>query len=238
MTKAVLALGVAALAIIGAGSVAAQTYPRMAPIEQYRMASAAEVALARSAAPPSIADQATVLVFGPRGYETAAPGTNGFVCMVQRAWQNDFDNGDFWNPKVRTPICFNAAAARSVLPASLKRTEWVLAGLPREEIANRVHAMFGTMTPEIGSMCYMMSKQGYLSDDVRGPWRPHLMYFLPATDAASWGANQPGSPVYGGGVGRLSEPVSVFLTPVARWSDGSLDEELERPEHRHAAEGK
>lgn len=230
-------LTAAALVFFGAGSpVMAQPYPQMAPIEQYRMASvAAEVALARSAAPPSISDRASVLVLGSRGYESAANGTSGFVCVVQRAWANDFDSSDFWNPQVRTPICFNAAAARSVLPAYLKRTEWVLAGLPREDVAKRAHAAFATSTPEVGSMCYMLSKLGYLGDDVRGPWRPHLMYFLPPTDVAQWGANEPGSPIYGGSAGPLSEPVTIFLTPVPRWSDGTLDGELMESEHKHNA---
>lgn len=221
--------------VIAAPAVAQGDYPSMAPIERYRSASvAAEVALARSAAPPSISDKATVLVLGARGYETAAEGTNGFVCVVQRSWGNDLDSPDFWNSKVRAPICFNGPAARSVLPAYLERTEWVLAGVRREEIAERVQARFGALTPEIGAMCYMMSKDGYLGDDDSGPWRPHLMYFLPKTDPESWGANLEGAPILGGVVAPRSEPISVFLTPVPRWSDGSADQPFagER-DHRH-----
>jgi len=138
---------------------------------------------------------------------------------------------------VRAPICFNAAAG-TVMRAYLRRTEWVMAGLSREEVARRVHAAFGSLTPEVGSMCYMLSKLGYLGDDAGGPWRPHLMYFLPPSDPASWGANLPGSPIHGGGVGRLGERVSVFLTPVARWSDGSIDDALTSSGHKHNEAGK
>ena len=61
-------------------------YPTsMAPLEQYLMDRNDEIALARSAAPPSIAKDATVLVFGKDGYETAVKGTNGFVCNVDRS---------------------------------------------------------------------------------------------------------------------------------------------------------
>src|SRR5215471_21033966 len=43
-------------------------YPQMAPAEQYRIASREdEIALARSAAPPSISADAEVLVLGSRG---------------------------------------------------------------------------------------------------------------------------------------------------------------------------
>ena len=60
-------------------------YPRMAPVEEYLMPDRnAEMALARSAAPESISHEATVLVLGPHGYETAVEGKNGFVCVVKR----------------------------------------------------------------------------------------------------------------------------------------------------------
>jgi hypothetical protein len=70
------------------GQVQATKYPHMAPIEQYLIADRnAEVTLARSAAPAAISGDATVLVLTRRGYETAATGKNGFVCLVDRAWQ-------------------------------------------------------------------------------------------------------------------------------------------------------
>src|SRR3974390_3122937 len=81
-------------------------YPNMAPIEQYLMDRTAEVALARSAAPESISRDAEVLVLGRHGFETAIKGKNGFVCIVERSWTSAPDP-DFWNPKVRTPICYN-----------------------------------------------------------------------------------------------------------------------------------
>ena len=98
-------------------------------------------------------------------------GTNGFVCIVERAWAKDFDSSDFWNPKVRAPHCFNAAD-RS-LPTYLKRTEWVLAGVSMAEMADRTRAAIAAKQindPEPGAMVYMMSKRGYLGDDVRGHW--------------------------------------------------------------------
>ncbi len=55
-------------------------YPNMAPLEQYLISDRnAEIALARSAAPPSISHDATVMVLGRHGYETAVEGKNGFV---------------------------------------------------------------------------------------------------------------------------------------------------------------
>ena len=94
---------------------AATPYPKMAPIDQYLMADqAAEMALARSAAPESISRDAEVLVLRRHGYETAVQGKNGFVCVVGRGWSAAADP-DYWNPKVRVPMCVNAAAARTYL---------------------------------------------------------------------------------------------------------------------------
>jgi hypothetical protein len=197
-------------------------YPAMAPVEQYR--SADEVALARSAANEAVSRDAEVLVLGSRGYETAAKGTNGFVCVVERSWAVNFDNPQFWNPKLRAPHCFNAAAARSVLPAYLKRTELVLSGMPKDQVEVQMKEavakkVFGA--PEQGAMCYMMSKQGYLNDDA-GHWHPHLMFFQPTTDAAKWGANLEGSQVFA--AQGNPEPVTTFMVPVMTWSDGTVEE--------------
>src|SRR5215470_18436520 len=121
----------------------ATSYPAMAPIAQYRIADPQEeIALARSAAPPSISADAEVLVLGNRGYHTAVKGKNGFVCFVERSWAAGFDDPEFWNPRLRGPNCFNAAAARTELPQILKRTEWVLSGASKQELIDRTRSAF------------------------------------------------------------------------------------------------
>jgi hypothetical protein len=197
-------------------------YPSMAPLEQYLIVDRNdEIALARSAAPESISRDAEVLVLGRHGYETAVKGKNGFVCMVERSWTAGIDDPDFWNPKVRGAICFNPAGARSQIPITLKKTELVLAGRSAAQMAESVQAAFDKKelsTPESGAMCYMMSKQAYLSDR-DGHWHPHLMFFVPETDTAAWGANLPGSPILG--VKDALDRLILFLIPVAEWSDGT-----------------
>jgi hypothetical protein len=94
-------------------------YASMAPLDQYLMADRnAEIALARSAAPAAISSDTEVLVLGRNGYETAVKGKNGFVCAVERGWMGPFDGEfavNFWNPKLRGPICYNPPAARTIL---------------------------------------------------------------------------------------------------------------------------
>jgi hypothetical protein len=201
--------------------VRASPYPKMAPIDQYFMAPDAEIALARSAAPESISLDAEVMVMGRHRYETAVKGKNDFVCMVERSWTAGIDDPDFWNPKLRGPICFNAAAVRSYLPQTLKKTELILAGRSKAQMFEDLAAAFDKKElpmPESGAMCYMMSKQQYLGDD-GGKWHPHLMFFLPLTDPKAWGAGLKGSPVIG--VKDKQGRMTVFMVPVGKWSDGT-----------------
>ncbi|HXB53243.1 MAG TPA: hypothetical protein VN461_00540 [Vicinamibacteria bacterium] len=199
-------------------------YPSMAPLEQYLITDRnAEVALARSAAPESISRDAEVMVLGRQGYETAVKGKNGFMCIVERSWTAPIDDPDFWNPKLRGPICFNPPAVRSYLPLTIKKTELVLAGQSKTQMSEGIRAGLDKKelpTPESGAMCYMLSKDGYLSDR-DGHWHPHLMFFVPQTAALTWCANLPGSPIL-----ASQDPASrltVFLIPVAKWSDGTAD---------------
>jgi len=220
----------AALALLAALAFARQTqaqdaktpYPSMAPLDQYLMERTAEITLARTAAPESISKDAEVIVLGRHGYETAVKGTNGFVCMVQRSWFTPADDPEFWNPNMRAPICFNAPAARYNLPLAAKRTESILAGQSKAQMFEALNAGFDKKefpALEFGAMCYMLSKQGYLNDHA-GHWRPHLMFFVPLTEPASWGAGSQGSPVVAAFT-DTPERVSVFLVPVAKWSDGT-----------------
>ena len=218
-----------ALGTFPAGAAAADApYPKMAPIEQYLMTyKASEVALARTAAPKLVSDKATVLTLGKDGYETAVKGTNGFVCLIFRSWSNDFDSSQFWNTKVRTPQCWNAAAASSRLPDYLTRTKWVLAGVSKDEMAARTKSGLASHQihmPAPGAMAYMLSKDQYINDPSPqlGParWYPHVMFFVPATDGSPWGAD-----VAGGAIGSTtsdSEPITTYFVRVPRWSDGTL----------------
>ena len=110
------------------------TYPNMAPVDQYLEERNSEIALARSAAPEEISRDATVMVLGEHGYVTAMKGKNGFVCIVERSWMSPDDSPDFWNPRLRGPICFNPPAARSILPATFERTKLALAGKSKDQI--------------------------------------------------------------------------------------------------------
>jgi hypothetical protein len=199
------------------------SYPSMAPVEQYLMDHDSEIAMARSAAPESISRDAEVRVLGRHGYETAIPGKNGFVCLVERSWTAPIDDPNFWNPKLRGPLCLNAAAVSSYLPRTIKKTDLILAGRTKSEMIETVTAAIDKKelpAMEHGAMSYMLSKQGYLGDG-NGHWRPHLMFFFSQGDAPAWGASLKGSPVIE--IDDNWEHLTTFLIPVRSWSDGEVD---------------
>jgi hypothetical protein len=188
-----------------------------------------EIALAKSAAPTPVSSAAEVLVLQPEGYVQAVAGTNGFVCLVERSWNTSFDDPEFWNPRVRAPNCYNRAGARSVLPAYLMRTGWALDKLSASEIESRMRDAVATGrvgVPEAGAMSYMTSRNSHLSD-AAGHSHPHLMFYLPRTEAAAWGAN-----LHGGMVSAdqgAPEPLTIFFVPVPRWADGGRVGEPHQP---------
>jgi hypothetical protein len=197
-------------------------YSTMAPLSHYMISDEnSEIVLARSAAPRSISDGAEVMVLGREGYTTAVKGTNGFLCVVERSWGAATDDPEFWNPKVRSPICFNPPGARTFAPIFLMKTKLVLAGRSKAEILEATaSALDNKELPalEPGAMCYMMSKQQYLND--RGmSWHPHLMFLVSGEAEKSWGANLPGSPVIA--AKDPQERVTIFMVWVANWSDGT-----------------
>jgi hypothetical protein len=201
-------------------------YPTMAPVQQYLMPDqAAEIALARSAGPESISRDAEVLVLREHGYETAVHGNNGFVCLVERGWTAPLDNPDFWNPRLRGPLCLNAAGARTYLPITLMKTKLVLEGKSAAAMSHAIESALDTgklPALEPGAMCYMLSKQQYLGDSGKN-WHPHVMFFVAqgAAKDSDWGANLDGSPIIASDDAK--DRLIVFMIPVRNWSDHTPD---------------
>ena len=225
MIKKQMAVGIAALGLISGAAIAAPPqYVAMAPAQQYMMASPAkEIALARSAAPVSISRDAEILVLGAHGYETAVKGKNGFVCLVERSWDADFNDPVFWNPTIRGADCLNPEAAKSVLPHFRERAEWALSGVSKADMIAKTKAEIAANTyvlPGPGAVAFMLSKEQHLAAQP-DHWHPHLMFFVANASDAAWGANFAGSPVAIGVSG--SDPIKTFLVPVGKWSDGTSD---------------
>ncbi|HLY01120.1 MAG TPA: hypothetical protein VKR56_01340 [Candidatus Cybelea sp.] len=203
-------------------------YLTMAPVKLYMMSSvAAEIALARTAGPRSISAKATILVLTKTGYVTAVKGTNGWTCLVGRAFAGGLDDPELWSWRNRSPLCLNPPAVQSVLPYYEARTKWALAGATRDEMAKKAQAGYAShqfTAPLPGSLSFMLSKQGYLNDGVKGPWRPHVMLFIAMGQMDTWAAGFDRSPILAPppNTMRAYEPITIDI-PVHRWSDGSKD---------------
>jgi len=208
--------------MLSAAGAAAQDSHDLAP---YLMTDrAAEVALARTAAPKNISDSATVLALTKTGYVEAAHGTNGFTCMVQRSFFAPIADPNFWFPANRSPICINPPATRTLLPEIMKRAEWIMSGVSPGEILKRTDEAYASHKfpmPAPGAMSYMLSPDQVLAP-TNPHWVPHLMfYYAKSMAGATWGLDDgngamidaPGDPDY---------PIRLVLIPVRRWSDGKM----------------
>ncbi|MGH7604078.1 MAG: hypothetical protein ACRENK_08800 [Gemmatimonadaceae bacterium] len=187
---------------------------------------AAEIALARSAAPTAVSASATVLVLTRTGFVEASHGGNGFVCLVLRSFAASIGDPNFWNPKIRAPHCLSPPAVRTILPEMLKRAEWILAGMSPTKILTRTRVAYASHEfpmPTAGAMAYMTSPKQHLQDETPQNWMPHLMFYYDrALPASTWGAGGMAATVIDGTAVDTTSPVQVLLIPVRRWSDGSM----------------
>ena len=212
------------LALLSGATAVAQQSP---DLSQYLMADrAAEIALAKSAAPKNVSDSATILVLTRLGYSEAVQGTNGFTCMVQHSFDAKIGSANFWDPRLLGPVCFNPPAVHSVLPEMLKRAEWIMAGVSPTEIAERTKKGYETNAfhgPDVGAMAFMQSPQQHLNNDANPHWVPHLMfYYSMSMSPALWGVGDPTNTLIDGSGLDPDMRARVVLVPVRKWSDGTL----------------
>lgn len=141
-----------------------------------------EIALARSAAPPTVTAGARVLALTDQGFVVADSGSNGVTCLVDRSW-----------PRALEPHCYDAEGAASILPMELRRTELRHLGRSEDEIDREIGAGLASgrfRLPRRPALTYMMSAGQVLYDDSGrriGAWRPHLMLYHPYLTNAELG---------------------------------------------------
>ena len=187
------------LAAAGSAAAAESQYP---PLRDYLMERAAEIALARTAAPETVSSRATVKVLTANGLEVAVEGDNGFTCMVMRGW-----SAPTYTPAqlrdivhdatIRAPICFDPEASRMVMPYYELRSRLGMAEKTPDEIADALEAAYargGLPTRASVSFAYMWSADQHLGPGIDA-WHPHMMIFAPYYQNAMVGGNEFGSPL-------------------------------------------
>lgn len=166
----------AIVAVLATSAVAAQDTTTRAGTRPFMRADA-EIALARSAAPPSVSASARVLVLTDSGYVVADPGSaidGGVTCVVNRSWRASVE-----------PHCYDAEAAATIMPMELRRNELRHQSIPEAEIEREIETGLANgkyRLPSRPATTYMMSSRQVLYNDAGrrvGAWRPHLMIYYP-----------------------------------------------------------
>jgi hypothetical protein len=194
--------------------------PKYPALSEYMMPRDTEISLAKSAAPASVSNRATIKVLTMSGFQVVHEGDNGFVCMVMRGWSAPtYTPAPFrdlvYDTKALAPICFNPAAVRMVMPYYELRSKLAMQGKIPDQIAEGVQAAYakGQLPRRDGvSFAYMWSADQNLGPGA-GAWHPHMMVFAPYYENSMLGGHEFGSPFP-----QLSDdagtPFAVVLIPV------------------------
>jgi hypothetical protein len=190
------------------------------PFSEYLLPQAAEIALAKSAAPDNISSRATIKVLTPSGFQVMHEGDNGFVCMVMRgSAAPTFTPAQLRNlvydAKLRAPICFNPQASETVMPYYELRNKLAMEGKTPDEITQGIQAAYskGELHKRDGiSFAYMWSADQNLG--AFGHWHPHMMVFCPYYENSMLGGNPLGNPPFPIVSDDAGTPFAVVLIPV------------------------
>lgn len=160
----------------------AQSRPELLPRER-------EVALALSAAPPHIAEDATVYALEANGYVKVREGTNGFTCLVVRD-----------HPQDLAPVCHDPEGTLTLVPRLLRTAALRAAGRGEEEVRQEINEGLRTgrhQMPRRVGIAYMLSTEARAFVPRLGraeSLRPHVMLYAPYLRNRDIGARADGPP--------------------------------------------
>ena len=155
-----------------------------------------QIALAESAAPAEVSSNATVYVLGPKGYEKAREGTNGFSCFVGRHFVKPAETTQPETTRAETtiePQCFDAEGSRTLLLVYLHGEELRTNGKSEAEIKADIASGYKEgryQYPSKPGFLYMMSSHNRLRampEHGTGIFPPHLMFYAPNMTAKDIG---------------------------------------------------
>ena len=148
-----------------------------------------EIELALSAGPEHLRTDATVYVFGKKGYERVRSGKNGFTCMVNRDGNQNADND-------LKPTCWDAEGSATIVPVMLRVGELLAQGKTAKQIELDIAGEFSEghlISPRKTGIAYML--RGDVHYDPRTmaigktTFPPHYMIYAPGVSNADIGMN-------------------------------------------------
>jgi hypothetical protein len=171
------------------------------------MAREAEIALARSAAPPAVSSKARVWIWTGDKYVVADSGTVPVNCYVGRPWVPSAE-----------PHCLDAEGSATILPIMMRRVELYAQGKndadTEREIADGI-ASGKFRLPQRPAVTYMMSAAQQLVNgqgSAVGAWQPHLMIYFP--NLTTDGVGLPGFVPDLGFVENPGQALSALVIPL------------------------
>jgi len=177
------------LLVLGTQNVSALSAAKSSDTTLIFLAQEQEIELALSAAPEHLRADATVYVFGKKGYEKIRSGKNGFTCMVNRDGNQSGDND-------LKPTCWDPEGSAAIVPVMLRVGELMAQGKTSEEIARDIDRGFREgrfFSPRKSGIAYML--RGDVQYDPKTKeisktsFPPHYMIYAPGLTNADIGMN-------------------------------------------------
>ena len=148
-----------------------------------------EIELALSAGPEHLRLEATVYVFGKKGYEKIRSGKNGFTCMVNRDGNQIGDND-------LKPTCWDAEGSATIVPVMLRVGEMLAQRKTADEIRQDVDRGFSEgrfVSPRKPGIVYMLRGDVQYDPKTMAISKtllpPHYMIYAPGVTNADIGIN-------------------------------------------------
>ena len=188
---------------LGATPLVAQSRQGARPV----MPRDAEIALARSAAPPAVSGRARVWLWNGTAYVVTDSGASRVNCYVGRPWV----------PSVE-PHCFDEEGSRTVMPILMRKVELYAQGKTDAEADREIAdgLLKGRYRlPSRPAVTYMMSQKQELvngNGSAVGAWQPHLMIYHP--NLTGEGVGLPGFVADLGFVENPGTALSALIVPL------------------------
>ena len=138
-----------------------------------------EIELALSAGPEHIRSEATVFVFGNKGYEKVRSGKNKFTCLVNRDGNQIGDND-------LKPTCWDAEGSATIVPVMLRVGQLLAEGKTADEIKKDIGAGFEDgrfSSPRKTGIAYMLRGDVHYDPKTKQidktSFPPHYMIYAP-----------------------------------------------------------
>lgn len=145
-----------------------------------------EVELALSAGPEHLRSDATVYVFGAKGYEKIRSGKNGFTCMVNRDGNQTGDND-------LKPTCWDPEGGATIVPVMLRVGELIAMRKTAKEITADIDTGFKDgrfVSPRKSGIAYMLRgdvQYDPATKEIKTLFPPHYMLYAPGVTNADIG---------------------------------------------------